>query len=165
MLTVATFVEGSCRLEKPCMAHMPFLVDRASDADGAPCGHALMASCPPAPFQELTPDTPFGSKHTHDHGGEFEKQGTWELTKADLSTLLDLSKQLNLDGEITPVMAWRMVTSHYRFNELAPGDLEKLSEELLRKIRCYGFGAVMEEFELRDALENIFSGRPEAMVF
>ncbi|EHK40631.1 hypothetical protein TRIATDRAFT_301441 [Trichoderma atroviride IMI 206040] len=152
-------------LEKPCMAHMPFLVDRASDADGAPCGHALMASCPPAPFQELTPDTPFGSKHTHDHGGEFEKQGTWELTKADLTTLLDLSKQLNLDGEITPVMAWRMVTSHYRFNELAPGDLEKLSEELLRKIRCYGFGAVMEEFELRDALENIFSGRPEAMVF
>ncbi|KAM0451380.1 hypothetical protein ACHAPV_005364 [Trichoderma viride] len=152
-------------LEKPCMAHMPFLVDRASDADGAPCGHALMASCPPAPFQELTPDTPFGSKHTHDHGGEFEKQGTWELTKADLTTLLDLSKQLNLDGEITPVVAWRMVTSHYRFNELAPGDLEKLSEELLRKIRCYGFGAVMEEFELRDALENIFSGRPEAMVF
>ncbi|UKZ87662.1 uncharacterized protein TrAFT101_003439 [Trichoderma asperellum] len=165
MLTVATFVEGSCRLEKPCMAHMPFLVDRASDADGAPCGHALMASCPPAPFQELTPDTPFGSKHTHDHGGEFETQGTWELTKADLTTLLDLSKQLNLDGEITPVMAWRMVTSHSRFNELAPCDLEKLSEELLRKVRCYGFGAVMEEFELRDALENIFSGRPEAMVF
>ncbi|PNP42971.1 hypothetical protein TGAMA5MH_05719 [Trichoderma gamsii] len=124
-----------------------------------------MVSCPPAPFQELTPDIPFGSKHTHDHGGEFEKQGTWELSKADLTTLLDLSKQLNLDGEITPVMAWRMVTTHYRFNELAPGDLEKLSEELLRKIRCYGFGAVMEEFELRDALENIFSGRPEAMVF
>lgn len=27
------------------------------------------------------------------------------------------------------------------------------------------FGAVLEEFELRDAIENIFSGRPEAMVF
>lgn len=29
----------------------------------------------------------------------------------------------------------------------------------------HSFGAVMEEFELRDAIENIFSGRPEAMVF
>ncbi|KAL7794529.1 hypothetical protein V8C37DRAFT_401272 [Trichoderma ceciliae] len=152
-------------LEKPCMAHMPFLVDRASDADGAPCGHALMASCPPAPFPELTPDTPFGNTHTRDHGGELQAQGTWELTKADLTTLLDLSQKLNLDGEITPVMAWGIVLSHSRFNEMAPGDFEKLSEELLRKVRCYGFGAVMEEFELRDALENIFSGRPEAMVF
>lgn len=156
-----------CRLEKPCMAHMPFLVDRASDADGAPCGHALMASCPPAPFQDLTSETPFGNAHTHDHGGEFHAlgQGTWELTKADLSTLLDLSRKLNLDGEITPVMAWGMVLSHSRFAELEAGDFEKLSEELLRKVRCYGFGAVLEEFELRDAIENIFSGRPEAMVF
>ncbi|KAH6610893.1 hypothetical protein Trco_000913 [Trichoderma cornu-damae] len=154
-------------LEKPCMAHMPFLVDRASDTDGAPCGHALMASCPPAPFPELTPDTPFGNTHTHDRGGEFhpQAQGTWELTKADLSTLLDLSRKLNLDGEITPVMAWGMVLSHSRFNELAPCDFEKLSEELVQKVTCYGFGAVMEEFELRDAIENILSGRPEAMVF
>ncbi|KAL7930838.1 hypothetical protein V8C35DRAFT_283065 [Trichoderma chlorosporum] len=154
-------------LEKPCMAHMPFLVDRASDADGSPCGHALMASCPPAPFQDLTSESLFGNKHTHDHGGEFhaQGQGTWELTKADLSTLMDLSRKLNLDGEITPVMAWGMVMSHSRFAELDTGDFEKISEELLRKVRCYGFGAVMEEFELRDAIENIFSGRPEAMVF
>ncbi|KAK4071191.1 uncharacterized protein Triagg1_6222 [Trichoderma aggressivum f. europaeum] len=140
---------------------------RASDADGAPCGHALMASCPPAPFQDLTSETPFGNAHTHDHGGEFhaQGQGTWELTKADLSTLLDLSRKLSLDGEITPVMAWGMVLSHSRFAELEVGDFEKLSEELLRKVRCYGFGAVLEEFELRDAIENIFSGRPEAMVF
>ncbi|KAL6896191.1 hypothetical protein HDV57DRAFT_512637 [Trichoderma longibrachiatum] len=139
----------------------------ASDADGAPCGHALMASCPPTPFQDLTPDTPFGHTHTHHHGGCEEPlaQGTWELTKADLATLLDLSRKLNLDGEITPVMAWGMVLSHSRFAELAPCDFEKISGELLRKVRCYGFGAVMEEFELRDAIENIFSGRPEAMVF
>ncbi|KAH0498796.1 hypothetical protein TgHK011_006031 [Trichoderma gracile] len=157
-------------LERPCMAHMPFLVDRASEADGAPCGHALMASCPPTPFQDLTPDTPFGHTHTHHHGGggcceEPLAQGTWELTKADLTTLLDLSQKLNLDGEITPVMAWGMVLSHSRFAELAPCDFEKISGELLRKVRCYGFGAVLEEFELRDAIENIFSGRPEAMVF
>lgn len=31
--------------------------------------------------------------------------------------------------------------------------------------RQHSFGAVLEEFELRDAIENIFSGRPEAMVF
>ncbi|KAK7731011.1 hypothetical protein SLS53_008882 [Cytospora paraplurivora] len=86
---------------------------------------------------------------------------TWELSKADLATLLDLSQKLNLDGEITPVMAWGMVLGHPRLGELGERDFVKLSEELRSKVRCYGFGAVMEEFEVRDALEAIFSTMPE----
>jgi hypothetical protein len=98
-----------------------------------------MASCPPAPFQDLTSETPFGNGHTHDHGGEFHalSQGTWELTKADLSTLLDLSRKLNLDGEITPVMAWGMVLSHSRFAELDAGDFEKLSAFFSSSAPCW----------------------------
>ena len=152
-----------------------------------PCGHALMASCPPEPFSELSPEIPFGQAqgggpHTHHHPTPGNGHGpaagtaagtaatgapaagtggTWTLNKGDLTTLLDLSKRLNLDGEITPVMAWGMVLAHPRLAELRPDDFARLAEELGGKVRCYGFGAVMEEFEVRDALENVFSMRPD----
>lgn len=121
------------------MQHMPFLLDRATEADGDPCGHALMASCPPRPFESLTPDTPFGSSHTRDRpDGPNPAQGTWELSRADLATLLDLSAKLELDGEITPVMAWGMLLSHPRFADCGAKHFQRLAEELGRKVRCYG---------------------------
>ncbi|KAK4103037.1 hypothetical protein N658DRAFT_522442 [Parathielavia hyrcaniae] len=195
-------------LEKPCMSHLPWMLERGTRE---PCGHALMASCPPEPFSKLTPDIPFGqdnhqqqqhhhhptsitktssntsNSHNHNHNNNSIRQdggdnatvqrhahhphpppphphhpgdgggGTWQLSKSDLATLLDLSKRLNLDGEITPVMAWGMVLAHPRLGELRAEDFVRLAEELGGKVRCYGFGAVMEEFEVRDALENVFS--------
>ncbi|KAK3938046.1 AP-1-like transcription factor [Diplogelasinospora grovesii] len=154
-------------LEKPCMDHLPWLLERGTEVGGhESCGHALMASCPPEPFPELTPDIPFGYSNVRidskSKGNAIEaSQRTWELSKADLATLLDLSKRLNLDGEITPVMAWGMVLAHPRLAQLSMDDFARLTEELGRKVRCYGFGAVMEEFEVRDALENVFSTKPE----
>jgi len=178
-------------LEKPCMNHLPWMLERGiATGTREPCGHALMASCPPEPFSELSPDVPFGQQHTHDHSGigsmtltgaapanpqptiaitaaaaaaatATAAGGTWTLNKGDLATLLDLSKRLNLDGEITPVMAWGMVLAHPRLAELRADDFARLAEELGGKVRCYGFGAVMEEFEVRDALENVFSMRPD----
>lgn len=231
------------------MDHLPWLVERSSANGGSePCGHALMASCPPEPFPELTPDIPFGYKslppvpngnnNTHSHSQalsplqntnnrNFSRNGgvvvksenspialdadtandngnssgmrTWQLSKADLATLLEASKRLNLDGEITPVMAWREVLAHPRLGELVERDFAKLSDELIGKVRCYGcvlpfppplpvpsftvarwkrrleagsneltivvnrFGAVMEEFEVRDALESVFSTKPEPL--
>lgn len=138
------------------MDHLPWLLERNSQVGGfEPCGHALMASCPPEPFPDLTPDIPFGYANvtvndSHHHGsGDGPKtaataaetgQRTWELSKADLATLLDLSGRLNLDGEITPVMAWGMVLAHPRFDELTKEDFDWLAEELGRKVRCYGYG-------------------------
>ncbi|OIW35645.1 hypothetical protein CONLIGDRAFT_627691 [Coniochaeta ligniaria NRRL 30616] len=144
---------------------MPWLLERGIDAGGAePCGHALMASCPPEPFPELTPDIPFGYSNVSSSGGGAgveSGQRTWELSKGDLTTLLDLSKKLDLDGEITPVMAWGMVLAHPRLGELNTEDFAKITDELGSKVRCYGFGAVMEEFEVRDALENVFSTKSD----
>ncbi|KAK4247414.1 hypothetical protein C7999DRAFT_14560 [Corynascus novoguineensis] len=183
-------------LEKPCMNHLPWLLERSSAAGTRePCGHALMASCPPEPFAELSPEVPFNnpsdshSSYPHIHNensaagtpegfnnqqrtavvaagaregeGEGGSTGTWTINKGDLTTLLDLSKRLNLDGEITPVMAWGMVLAHPRLTELRLEDFARLAEELRSKVRCYGFGAVMEEFEVKDALENVFSMKPD----
>jgi hypothetical protein len=154
------------------MNHMPWLLERNLETGGnEPCGHALMASCPPEPFPDLTPDIPFGKpSHTHTHsrsnnnGGKHDhgqqqqqqqqqpQQRTWELSKGDLATLLDLSRRLNLDGEITPVMAWGMVLAHARLGELREGDFTRLAEELGGKVRCYGYVFLFSSFFFRFSL-------------
>lgn len=96
----------------------------------------MMASCPPEPFNQLTPEVPFGYKSSK--GDCASRQRTWELNKGDLTTLLDLSKRLDLDGEITPVMAWGMILAHQRLGELRPDDFARLADELKSKVRCYG---------------------------
>ncbi|KAF5632486.1 AP-1-like transcription factor [Fusarium sp. NRRL 52700] len=148
-------------LERPCMTHIQFMVERAYEPEGEPCGHALMASCPPDPAPETRPGLPFGKTHIPLDGDTNQK--TWEVPKADLATLLDLSKSIDLDGEVTPIMSWGMLMSHPRVNELEAVDFRKLSEELVRKVRCYGFGAVMEEFEVRDAIDNVFNSKDTVM--
>lgn len=124
------------RLEKPCMEHLSFLMDRAATEEGGPCGHALMATCPPEPVAQMSPTAPFG--YTYTKGGMDCGQRTWELNKGDLTKLMDLSKKLDLDGEITPVMAWGMVMAHPQFSEFTPRDFARLAEELKGKVRCYG---------------------------
>lgn len=119
------------------MDHMQFLVERASQPEGEPCGHALMASCPPEPLVEEKPEVPFGHGPAHTTNDNAPK--TWDLSKPDLANLLDLSKRLNLDGEITPVMAWGMVLAHPRFSELRTEDFEMMCQELGGKVRCYGY--------------------------
>ncbi|KAA8564746.1 hypothetical protein EYC84_011635 [Monilinia fructicola] len=155
-------------LERPCMDHMQFLIERSSDGDGEFfTGHALMASCPPEADMDMHPNIPFGHCMPHNHNNAADaadggaiKQKTWDLSKSDLANLLDLSKRLDLNGEITPVMAWGMVLGHPRFSELKEVDFKSMSEELLPKVRCYGFGAALEEFEVRDALEARFGMEP-----
>jgi hypothetical protein len=116
------------------MDHMGFLVGRASEPEGEPCGHALMATCPPDAYVEGV-DIPFG--HGIQNAAEGQ-QKTWDLSKGDLANLLDLSKRLNLDGEITPVMAWGMILGHPRFSEFGLEDFLQMTEDLRNKVRCYG---------------------------
>lgn len=177
------------------MDHLPWLLERANaSGEQEPCGHSLMASCPPEPLTGLKPDNlsgpERGNKTTQPSNDghpqkacsigtsppivsrNFSRNGapanvanacmrgacpmpnftssangvgnsaapprTRELSKADLATLLDLSQKLNLDGEITPVMAWGMVLGHPRLGELNERDFVKLTEELRSKVRCYG---------------------------
>lgn len=117
------------------MDHIQFLMDRAAEPDGEPCGHALMATCPPDAHPEERPEVPFG--HNLPLEGE-NPQKTWDVSKSDLAILLDLSKRLQLDGEITPVMAWGMILGDPRFNEFNSNDFKHMAEDLLPKVRCYG---------------------------
>lgn len=120
------------------MDHLPWVLDLTKTIEGTPNGHALMASCPPAAYGDLSPDAPFLTPDAMDASDSCCGPPTWKTGKGDLSVLLDLSSKLNLDGEITPIMVWGMVMSHPRFKEVSVADLKKLSQELMRKSRCYG---------------------------
>lgn len=134
------------------MDHLPFILGAAQDTDGAILnGHALMASCPPRPFPELAggstfrapaadgaPATTAATTTTEAATSSGTARPTWELSTDDLAKLLDLSKKLNLEGEITPVMAWGVLMNHPRLGELSPGDIQGVVDDLRDKVKCYG---------------------------
>lgn len=145
------------------MDHMQFLMSRSKTSEEAEIsGHALMATCPPQSYVDAHPEEKSGYPHKMP-----------DLGMPDLMKLLDLSQRLPLDGEITPIMAWALVRGDERFGELGVQDFEGLKEDLKAKVRCYGyvsrfltlamgekanerrFGAVLEEFEVKDALERV----------
>ncbi|KAF2035837.1 hypothetical protein EK21DRAFT_53662 [Setomelanomma holmii] len=133
-------------LERPCMDHMQFLMVRAQDTEETISGHALMATAPPDSHIANCPQ----EKYPHQMP---------DITMPDLMKLLDLSNRLPLDGEITPIMAWAKIIQDESFKELTKEEIEVIKAELLAKVRCYGFGAVLEEFEVSDALMTVLAGK------
>jgi len=136
-------------LERPCTAHIPILIDKAIQEEDGFTGHALMASYPAqAYFQDPPPP-----------GTTVPLPAPPQLQASELAVLLDASQKLELDGEVTPVMAWVIILSHPRFFELDHLDFKMLTDDLSKKVSCYGFGAAMEEFEVHDALAMVLSTR------
>jgi len=125
------------------MEHMQYLVVRSHNPEGKPfnhpmerpddaehehmCGHALMATCPPASHVADKPDEPYPHQMPN-------------LKTPDLMKLLDLSSQLpmEVEGEITPVMAWMMILRNQRVHEMDGRDFELVKADLAGKVRCYG---------------------------
>jgi hypothetical protein len=145
------------------MDHMQFLMVRAHDADENISGHALMATAPPDAHITNCPE----EKYPHQMP---------DVKMPDLMKLLDLSNRLPLDGEITPIMAWAKILQDENIRDLSKQDIELIKTELLAKVRCYGyvkskvigseyllmlssFGAVLEEFEVSDALMTVLAGK------
>ena len=63
---------------------------------------------------------------------------TWSAPALEVEKLMALSKRLTLDGEITPVEAWRRITQHPGFQFLDKANIESLKEMILPEIMCYG---------------------------
>lgn len=60
------------------------------------------------------------------------------LPKADMMRLLNNAKSLTINGEVTPVMAWDMLSKDERFDYLSIADFERLTKDLKGRCRCYG---------------------------
>ncbi|GAB7342651.1 hypothetical protein MBLNU457_g0809t1 [Dothideomycetes sp. NU457] len=133
-------------------------------------GHALMATCPPM-------------SHIMDKPGEPYPHQMPDMSKSALMKLLESSAQLPgiEGGEVTPVRAWWMIIHDERVFGFNKRDFELLKLDLLAKVRCYGyvfphepfipsirknvlivsrsFGAVLEEFEVADAIANVVASK------
>ena len=152
------------RLEQPCRDHEEYLGRRALGSGDNPedalfSGHALMATCPPVSFVRQTPAAQGGLQNTYPHKVP-------DAPYQDLQTLLDLARkvdfaELALSGQVTPVNAYQALRSHHHYHLLTKEDIVKFVDKIKSYVHCYGFGAVMEDFELHDALLEIFAGKPE----
>lgn len=145
-------IEFVLAIERPCLSHLKV------HPEGELYGHVLMASCTPDNYPELGPlSTPLSSGHS-------SVSEVHALTKSQFRRLLERSQQLDLDGEVTPVMVWDMIRNHQNFAELRTIDFEKIVEEFSGRVSCYEFGAVLEEFEAREIIESHLTHRPRMEV-
>ncbi|KIW22784.1 hypothetical protein, variant 1 [Cladophialophora immunda] len=152
------------KLEQTCRDHEEYLVRRSADSpnneeEALFSGHALMATCPPPSHIARVPPQEGGLVPTYEH-----KVPDAESVQI-LNNLLNLSQTLKgsaiPSGQVTPIMALQSLKGHRNYATLTRDDVLGMIESIRSKVRCYGFGAVMEDFELRDALSSIFATKPE----
>lgn len=149
------WISSRDRLESPCREHTDYLCRRsvveADDEDMPFSGHALMATCPPPSYIDTTThESPYPHK-------------TYDIPLANLGTLLNLSRQLVTDGQITPIMALQCLKHHDLYRRLTRDDVKAIIDTLNNKVRCYGFGAVVEDFELADCLSSVLGTKVESL--
>lgn len=119
-----------------------------------------MATCPPPSHIEKTPAVQGGLVPTYEH------KAPDTATANILQNLLNLGQTIKAGGyipggQVTPIMALQSLKGHRNYASLTRDDVLGMIESIRSKVRCYGFGAVMEDFELRDALSGIFATKPE----
>ena len=119
-----------------------------------------MASCPPPSHIDKTLAVQGGLVPTYEH------KAPDAATVAILNNLLNLGQTIQAarlipGGQVTPIMALQSLKGHRNYASLTREDVLGMIESVRNKVRCYGFGAVMEDFELRDALSTIFATKPE----
>ncbi|KAK2745269.1 hypothetical protein FQN57_003964 [Myotisia sp. PD_48] len=81
----------------------------------------------------------------------------WDIPASEVERLFELAGALNLDGEVTPVQAWRKISEDHRFQQLDPPSLQRMSDELVKNIKCFGFGAILEEKTCVEIIERIYA--------
>ncbi|KAI5782456.1 hypothetical protein FPQ18DRAFT_421295 [Pyronema domesticum] len=139
-------------LERPCMEHLiPLSTHQMCNPEADFHGHALMITCPPESWSTMNPGLPWDFK------------GQLDIEAADLSILFDLSNRLQLEGEMTPIAVWATIARHERFSELTMEDFDNVKHELVKKIKCYGFGAVLDEWDVSDAMSKLFAQKLEQL--
>lgn len=106
-----------------------------------------MATCPPPSYiANTTNEQPYPHK-------------TYDLPVANLNTLLNLSRQVVNEGQITPIMALQCLKSHELYHTLTRDDVHIIIETLNTSVRCYGFGACVEDFELMDCFRKVLGSK------
>lgn len=151
-------------LEAGCRDHVAFMINRSNEAaaNSNPTsheeynhnGHGLMVS----------------STHWHslvNNGSDPLLPTAPAMDQSDLhfiESLINSADQIPLRGEMTPVQAWTwMKQQRGRADWLCNEDWEKLWKILKDACRCYGFGAVVEKYEVENAMHEVYCARHPEM--
>jgi hypothetical protein len=121
-------IEFVLALEQPCLYHHQSVNPELANLTGT--GHHLMVS---SPIMRAAPPLQGQGKTAH-----IPSSSKWSVPAIELQKLLEFSEGLDLDGEITPIQAWRRIRCHAKFDKLTPTQLETLRESLLSMVQCYG---------------------------
>ena len=142
--TAQAAVDFVLALEKPCLAHHPADFDNL-EADSN--GHSLMLQAPLLSRQPNRSQTTLTTAPPNAQPAAVTQAPatTWNVPAFEIEKLLSLSDRLSLDGELTPVEAWQRLRQHPGFASMTYVQLEGLRDVLLSNVKCYGFGAVLEE--------------------
>ncbi|KIX08985.1 uncharacterized protein Z518_00063 [Rhinocladiella mackenziei CBS 650.93] len=133
-------------LEHVCLGHH---ARHSVNTEGS--GHEMMLM---SPIMSRSP--PFAQSTQTDSG---LPDGTrWSVPAVELEKLLEFSDRLSLDGEVTPVEAWQRIRQHPNFSNLTRDGLEALKATLIPEVKCYGFGAVVDEEYFESLLQQALGG-------
>jgi len=126
------------------MDHMQYLMVRSHNPEEQPFHHPL-ENADDGDFEHMSGHAMMASAPTHSHimtkpADKYPHDIPADMTTGAMAKLLDLSNRLPIDrdGEITPIMAWTLVLRDPRVRELEKVDLERLRDNLLPKVTCYG---------------------------
>ncbi|EME86965.1 uncharacterized protein MYCFIDRAFT_89771 [Pseudocercospora fijiensis CIRAD86] len=158
-------------LEKPCMGHIQYLHVRAHNfqtADGEMPGRPMEVP-DDGENQHISGHTLMATAPTYSHimdspASKFPAQMP-QVKRPDLLQLLNLSNQLQVNEiEVPPVRAWIKLMQDERMKLLSVNDIAMLKEKLLRKVHCYRFGAVIDENDIDETLQEVVNTRQAAVV-
>ena len=107
-------------LEEPCLPHTRGEAQNPSQP--IPTGHALTTQAP------LLTHAP----------AILESRSQWSVPAVEIERLLELSSNLNLEGELTPVQTWSRIRRWPGFERCDRRRLEVLRDRMRDEIQCYG---------------------------
>lgn len=179
------FANATPSLESSCSDHAELMIKRGAVRDSAELsGHAMMLSCPP---HSVIVDSMGNAKMPYPHDAH-------AIAPQDFDMMLATANQVNMNGEVNPFGALNMIRSDDRFPSFTKDEFNMIKMDLQLKSRCYGyaittfhpidttflssiifpinlliiiprFGAMLEEFEVNDAMDYTVAARygPEAV--
>ncbi|KAF1839539.1 hypothetical protein BDW02DRAFT_564090 [Decorospora gaudefroyi] len=146
-------------LESPCLPH----IDVANGASLSRTSSPSNTGSSPATStgHALTVSACLFHSHPSPPGQRQFSPASWDFPSASIDQLLSLSQSVPLqDSEVTPVQAWDYVRRHEQFPGLEVTRWEALKEKLVGFVKCYGFGAVIQQDVFENAVfEAIVVGR------
>ena len=129
-------------------------------------GHALMMTCP-------SRDEIMASLNNPEAHLPMKMP---DMPPSELNRMMMMSANMDLGGELTPVMVLKLIRGDERYDLMSLTELNELKDQLKAKSRCYGyvliifsclnlyspvcsFGAVLEEYEVKDVIDQIMGDR------